>query len=268
MEKVFLFFGLLFVSFLSSAQQSDSSQIADTIIIIEDPVIIEKVVYIESPSKKLKLHKPLYSIFQTAISYNFDYYSYCDIPLCKSYYDQIRSSTKPNINYSITAGVGFMARQKWIHEWSICYSTYRDLFVYQNTIGKEEKFINKYHYLEIFLQPGYILTFNRKKHFYLFKGGVGVAYLINSSGMIYSKYNSKEVSEIENELKLNKFIYKTELSASVGIKKSERLKYLFTLYYSYDLLSMINRNDFFTRQRNIFGVKMGVIIGKNRFIYF
>ena len=265
----FLFISPAFINFSFSQKPIDSVLVkpdqADTIIIIEAPYVIENNVYvIETREKNKKSLTPLYYYLQFGTSIHRDYYSVCGVPLCQDYFEQMNAATKPFYNNSLTAGITFSLSQKIKNDISISYSIYRDIFEYKDNVGKLIKNRNSYHYLETAFLTGYYLQTKKKKAFFLFQAGPALSYLTYVNAKIPGKYTFTEIADLKHELKLNSFLCRLELNVSLGIKKDNKYKYLATLYYSYDLISTINKTDFFTRQRNVLGGKIGIIGHKKK----
>jgi hypothetical protein len=246
-----------FLTFLSS----HIGLAQDTIYVTEEPLVIKKKIHVTKELPALPKRTFLYYSLQTGFSINRDYYAACATPICMDYYLKVRSATKPLYNNIVSFSIGFISN-RFVLEPSLSYSLYRDRFTYDNFIQNEKEEINYYHQLDFSLKPGYYFDTKKSRYYLLLKAGPSLSYLANVSGLTYSKDNPNNVSNLNKEFKFNLFSYRLGMELSLGKKAYNKPGFISTLFYSYDLLSIINKKDYFTRQRNVLGIKIGVIFLK------
>lgn len=233
----------------------------DTIYIDEPPVVVKKKVFVEEKLPKIPNRKQIYYSIQTGVSINRDYYSPCTTPYCYDYYLQMRRASKPLYNNIVSVAAGFISG-RFALESVLYYSLYRESFNYidKNRTPFETK--SYYHSIDLSVLPGYLIESKKKrkrKQYYIsINSGLSLSWLANVKGLMYSKEVFSEVSDINKELKFNPLIGRFETALSIGRKQLKTFNLKTTLFYSYDLRSIINRTDFFTRQRNVLGLKVGI----------
>jgi hypothetical protein len=254
-----LFFIFLLLSFTGFSQTSDSlfneESNTDTVFVYEEPVMVNKTIYVQIPAE-IKNRKYYLTLLST-LSTGTNFYDVCPDKDCIKHLENIKSTTTTYINNSV--GVSFSYSPKKVYtELGISYATYRDKFMYTDSFSITLNKINIYRYLELNLTSGYWLYRAKHKISFLLKGGISVGKLLQSSGYTLSKVNTGKVIGLTDEMHYYDYTYRLIADMASLYKLSDKIYAQVGFSYAYDLRSITKSKDLYTRQRNVFGLSLGL----------
>ncbi|MDB5272214.1 MAG: hypothetical protein JWO58_581 [Chitinophagaceae bacterium] len=243
------------------SQVNDSTLIVqkkrvDTIVIYEEPILVKKTIYIKKQKKIREKESDFYLSVLTTFSTDKDYYNVCPNGDCQDYFNSIKKTTRPYINTSYELTLGY-APSRMYTELGFSYSIYRDKFNYTDSSGITYNDVNRYKYGDLSLSSGY--WFNKKHPLsFILLGGLSISKLLSATGSTLSKKNVDCVVILTDQVHLYDYNYRALARFKALYSLS---KYLFAqvgVMYAYDIRSIIKTSDLYVRQRNIFGISIGL----------
>ncbi|MDB5256329.1 MAG: hypothetical protein JWM14_1024 [Chitinophagaceae bacterium] len=254
-----LFLGISCFSYSQGLDSTGAVQInTDTVIIIEEPVVVTKTVYVqkktEKPITKLSAY---YLSFNATGSVNKDHYDVCPTGDCEAYFDRLKQTTHPYLNNSYELSLSYSPSSIYT-ELGLSYSIYRDKFSYTDLNNGNHEDLNKYQYLDINLGSGYWFKKKKRALSLLVLGGISASKLLSASGTTLSKKNSDSIVSLTDQVQLFDYAYRVYAKVKVLYKLSDRWAVQIGIDYAYDLRS-IKTSDIYIRQRNVFGLTAGLM---------
>ena len=247
------------MSTICFAQSEDSlsliTETPDTIYLYEEPIVVNKTIYVHTFITKKE--SPFYLSIMAGISTNKDHYDVCPEEDCKKHLNNVKQTTRPYFNNSYGLTVAY-SPQKIHSEVGVFYSVYRDNFKYTDSASIYFNNINKYQYLDINITSGYWFNKGQSKFSFLAKGGISISTLLQASGKTLSKLNTGDVINLTDELSFYKYTYRALADIKTLYKFTDQVFAQLGVYYAYDIRSIISSKDLYTRQRNVFGVSLGL----------
>lgn len=258
-----LFFKILFY-FLSItiafAQSTDSTvneeEYEDSIVYVKkNPLVIKKEFYLaDSIPKIVKIQKSSFAIEESAMALGYGgYYKYC--ASCSTYYHALRVATKPLLSWRFGFDVHYR-REKLLASLGIAYSIYREQF----STGATGISVNQYRYVSFPVGLGWYL-FDANNISLVVKANYTHSLLSGVSGATYVSNSDSTTTSLESQNLFRK--HTNAIGGSIGLqmKLLPKLYLNFEIFYNGDLNSITNSNALYVQQRNMLGLKTGIIRG-------
>jgi len=248
-------------AYIAFSQVSDSTATVpkkrvDTIVVYEEPVLVKKTIYIKKQKKKREKESAFYLSTVSTFSTDKDYYDVCPNGDCQDYFNRIKKTTKPYLNTAYELALGY-APSRVYTEIYFSYSIYRDKFNYTDSAGISYSDVNKYRYADLTLSSGYWFNKNHPLSLLLL-GGFSMSKLLSASGSTLSKKNADSVVALTRQIDLYDYNYRAMARFKIMYTLSESILAQIGLMYAYDIRSIIKTSDLYIRQRNVFGVSVGL----------
>jgi hypothetical protein len=253
MKKLFLILTLLSLPFISNAQVSDTVYVdeLDTVIVKEDPIIVNKTVYHKLPEK----NNNFLSIIPSAgILLDISNYEVCET--CKTAFNKLRSSS------SLTSSVQYGIQMKYIHKKisvgiDVDYRHSSKNIDYSNDSTIQFKSRINVHYFMVGPSIGYKIM-QRKLWDLDFNGGVLFSFTTAQSGKTIGGDGISTLIDLGKTALIarNNFLY--HLAPALTYKVKDSLGVSLILHYYFDNNSNVTKQQPYTEQRNSLGFSIGI----------
>jgi hypothetical protein len=219
---------------------------------IKEKLVVNKTIYIRPEVKKDRVYLSGYAGTSTEKSY----YGVC--AECRDYFNKVKNATKPTVSY--TYGLDFIfSPGKLYFSSGISLSYYRYKFNFTDSLSDQYTSNNKLNYMQGNISAGYWLGKNKSKLSTVLLGGISFAKLNKIAGSTLNLENPQKVVPLQEEISY----YPYNFTANATIKLVYRLTRNFNafgdLFYNYDIRTINKTSEPYTKQRNIIGLKLGVI---------
>jgi hypothetical protein len=184
------------------------------------------------------------------------YYNVCES--CKSYFDSVQAATSFALSYTYGLQIAYSPK-KWYLALGASSAHYRSRFNFTDSIGQAYNTINALNSIDFNFAGGYWFRKEKQGLSYMALGGLSYALLNSVSGSTLSRENSGRVVDLKDEIAFSP----TQISINATLRLLyplfSKVKAFGDLFYAYDVKTIIKANNEFVQQRNMYGLKLGLM---------
>lgn len=244
----------------SSFAQEDGTEIPkeeiDTVVIVKEPVIIVKQIYVEPAKKNTPKYKhridvtvgPVMhdNIFNQDLNSIFSFY-----PIALEY------STDPIVGYTVGMSYSYVIKNIYLNV-GLSFNTYRDRFTDYNSTGFffPNEYINKYTYFEPSLKLGYDLQIKRLS--IIPYAGYILGAMVSMNGKTLQTNGDTGIIDLKDAQLYTSSTQSATAGLNILFRVSDHIEILLDPSYRIDTKSITRSYVPFSLRRQALGVKLGV----------
>ncbi len=254
------FTGIYFIFIPSSFAQENGienkNEDIDTIVIVKEPVIIVKQIYVEQEKKKDKKHRHWIDLTLSPVMHDNIFNQ--DLNSIFSYYAvELEYSTDPIIGYAIGISYSYVLKNIFLNV-GISLNTYRDRFTDYNSTGFffPNEYTNQYAYIEPSLKLGYDLQIKRLS--VIPYAGYILGTMVSMNGKTIQTNGDAGIIDLKDAQLYTSSAQSAIAGLNLMFRLSDHIEILLDPYYRIDTRPITRSYVPFSLRRQALGAKLGV----------